>query len=111
MNFETALEIIYHLSGILVALFFLFAANILRKEKQEVIKSRIFLNYGQFKTAFYIAFIGAIFFLIGNIAGFYSHAALHWIHDVTEVLYNLSLLGFIGILYFILRTKDYERVQ
>ena len=109
MDFEIILETLYHLSGILVALFFLFVALILKKEKQEVVKSRIFLNYNRFKTAFYIAFIGALFFLIGNILAFYSHSIFHWLHDLTEVIYNLCLLIFITILYFILRKSKPKR--
>ncbi len=103
---ETVLEITYHLSGILIALFFLLVVVLLKKEKPELIKSRIFLKYNKFKAAFYVAFIGALFFLIGNLAGFYSHQLFYWIHDVTEILYNLCLLAFIGILYFILKIKS-----
>ena len=99
MAFETILEIIYHLSGILVALFFLLVVLILRKEKQEVIKSHIFLKYNQFKIAFYIAFIGAVLFLIGNILGLYNHALLHWLHEIGEILYNICLAVFVAILY------------
>ncbi len=105
MNFETALEIIYHLSGILIALFFLFVVLLLRKENQEVIKSRIFLNYNKFKMAFNIALIGAVFFLIGNILGIYNHEFLHWMHDITEIIYNISLLIFIILIYSLIRTK------
>ncbi len=102
------LEIMYHLSGILVALFFLLVVNILRKENQAAIKSRIFLKYDKFKMAFYIAFAGTIFFLVGNILGLYNHESFHWIHDLTEVIYNLCLAAFIVMIYFIIKTKKTE---
>ncbi len=104
MEFEI-FEIIYHLSGILVALFFLLVTNLLRKEKQEVIKSRIFLKYDKFKTAFYIVSIGAIFFLIGSALGLYKHTTIHFLHELTEIIFNLSLAIFATILYFIIRIK------
>ncbi len=111
MNFETILEIAYHVSGILVVMFFLFVVNTLRKEKQEVVKSRIFIKYNKFKAAFYIAFTGAALFLLGNVLGLYNHAAVHWIHEVTEILYNICLAVFVGILYFIISTKRQKKEE
>jgi len=102
------LEIIYLLSGILVALFFLFTANILRKEKQEAIKSRIFLKYDRFKAAFYIALVGAIIFLLGNLSGFSSNIVLSELHGFGEIIYNLALAAFVGIIYSIIRVSKYK---
>ncbi len=107
MEFEMILKLVYNFSGILVALFFLFVANTLRKEKQEIIKSRIFIKYNRFRTAFYIALIGSILFLLGNIADFSSNELLHVLHEVGEILYNLSLVAFVGIIYFIVRIQNH----
>jgi len=106
MNFETIIEAIYHITGILVASFFLLVVIILKKEKQEVVKSRIFLRYNLFRTAFYIAFIGGAFFLIGNILGWYNHETFGELFEITEVVYNLCLSTFIIILYVIIRGKN-----
>jgi hypothetical protein len=108
MDIETIFKIIYHASGVVVAAFFLAVVIILTREKQEVIKSRIFIKYSRFKSAFYIAFSGAVLFLIGNLLALFSDATFHWLHEVTEIIYNLCLVAFVGILYFILRTVEYN---
>ncbi|MBU2561178.1 MAG: hypothetical protein KKD17_02690 [Nanoarchaeota archaeon] len=109
MDAEMALELTYHLSGIVVMMFLLLVVNTLRKEKEDVIKSRIFIRYGRFKSSFYIASIGAVVFLIGNLAGLYDHSAFHWMHAVGEIVFNSCLAVFVGLLYYILKSKKKRR--
>ncbi len=102
---KVGLETVYHLAGIIASLFLILVIIILRKENQDVIKSRIFLRYNQFKNSFYALFIGAIIFLIGSLIGFVAHEELHFLHDLTEVLFNAGIGVFAIMLYLILRTK------
>ena len=105
MEFEMILEQIYHISGIISAVFFLIVVYILKKEKSETIRPRIFLNYEKFRVSFYILGIGAFIFAVGNILGYSSHAKFQNLHEIAEVLYNLSVLLF-GILFLaILKPK------
>lgn len=104
-------EVIYHVSGILIAVFLLFIIAVLRKEKPELIKSRIFLRYTQFRTAFYVAAAGALFFVVGNVIGLLYHATLSWVHEITEIIYNLFLVVFVIVLYLIMRPKELGQMR
>ena len=106
MELEIVLETIYHVSGVLIALFLVFIAILLKKEKAELMKSRIFLSYERFKIAFYLAAIGAAFFAIGNVSGLYNHPTLQWLHEITEVIYNLFLVAFVILLYSIVKPRQ-----
>jgi hypothetical protein len=104
------LTITYHITGILIAIFFLFIANIFRKEKEGVIRSRIFLRYNHFRITFYIATIGAVVFAIGNIMALLSMkglvgAILHELHKVGEVIYNLCMMIFVFLFFSIMRAE------
>jgi hypothetical protein len=98
MAFEQTLEILYHV------------VIILKKDRQELVKSRIFLNYGKFKFAFYIAFLGSFFFLIENALGLVMHDEAELLHSIGESLYNLCIMTFIFLLYLILRKRGEKKV-
>jgi hypothetical protein len=95
--------IIYHASGVIAALLFLIIVYILKKEKAERVKSYIFLNYKRFRSAFYFAAFGAVLFVTGNILGLYNHEQFHWLHEITEIVYNLCIAVFALLLFIILR--------
>jgi len=105
MGIESVFEVVYYISGVLVAAILLLVVLLLRRERQELVKSRIFLNYGRFKMAFFIAFVGAAAFLLGSLAGLLGGASLAWVHALAEVVYNVSLVCFFGVLYHILRPR------
>jgi len=111
MAFEEIQDGLYNISGILVFLFFLLVVISLRKKKTELIKTRIFLKYTQFKTAFYIAFFGSIMFLLGNkmILGLlFDESIVSTLHEIGETFYNVGFAVFVMILYFVLRIPKRE---
>jgi hypothetical protein len=103
MDFDLIMEFFYHASGILVVLFLLAVTFLLKNERKEIIKSRLFLSYDKFKVAFYVAVMGGLFFLIGNILGVFDNIILHKFHDLSEIVFNLCLAIFICMIYLILR--------
>ncbi|NQU79650.1 hypothetical protein HQ545_07815 [Candidatus Woesearchaeota archaeon] len=102
MVLENIIGWVYHLSSIMITAFFLFAVLVLRKEKPEIIKSRLFLKYSKFKSVFYLAFAGSAIFLTGNILDMLNND-LNILHDIGEVMFNLCLASAIAIFYIIIR--------
>jgi len=106
MNFDIISEVVYLVSGVVVSLLFLLVAYTLWKEKPEYVKSRIFLKYDNFKMAFYVAVVGVTIFLAGKLVELVQGSRLLWVHNVSEAVYNIGLMFFIGIFYIIIRKKN-----
>ena len=110
---ETWFKLLYHFSGLVATMLFLVLAFTLRKENKERVKSFIFLNYDKFRAAFYIMAFGATMFLIGNITAVYDSTRFHWVHEMTETIYNISTMCFAILLLIILkpRFKTERKIQ
>ena len=77
----------------------------LRKKDPDVLRSRIFLKYGEFKNAF-LLFVVFAFFLILHVSLIYIPRFLSFYDPLIELIQEffglclvLTLLGFVGIIY------------
>ena len=100
------LEIAYHTSGILAGIFLTGIVLLLFKKNKDIVRTSIFLKYKQFRTAFMIAAIGSILFIIGNLAGLISHDTLMMLHDFGEIIHNIAILIFALLIFRIVRGKN-----
>ena len=94
------MSLIYLAAGILSAIFLLFTAFRLSKEKTDIVKARLFLHYPAFKAAFYILAAGALFVAAGH---FGEILGIELLHDLGESLHDLSMMIFALIFYFMIK--------
>jgi hypothetical protein len=97
-----AMSYIYVAAGIISALFLLFIAFNLAKQKTEIVKAKLFLHYPLFKTAFYILTVGALFVVLGHIGEILN---IELLHELGESLHDVTMLIFAVMLYFIMRAR------
>jgi len=96
------MSLIYLAAGILSAIFLLFTAFRLSKEKTDAVKARLFLHYLLFKTAFYILAIGALFVAFGHLGEILD---IELLHEIGESLHDVTMLVFALMLYFIIKVR------
>jgi hypothetical protein len=101
-------SIVYHLSGAMSGIFFLYIVYILKIDSKQKMKSMIFLRYQRFRMAFYILAIGATVWLIGNILGGYDNEQYETLEILVETVYNICIFIFSAMLLTIFRPASKE---
>jgi len=99
------LEIIHHASSILGGVFLTWIAVILYKKNKDKIRASIFLKYNHFKTAFLIMAIGAVVFILGNILAMINHERFDFLHEIGEIIFNITILAFAILIFNIIKGK------
>lgn len=98
---HTLIHTIYLVSGLIIVPFIILIAKIVRTERSELLKARMFLNYGMFRWAFFILAGGAVISGITNIYMFISD--MEMVHSIGEMVFHTAFFVFSLLLFIILR--------
>lgn len=107
---ESTIEWLYHGSGILSGLCFIYIAYLLNNDRKKKIKSMIFLKYDRFRTAFYVVTLGSAIWMIGNILGLYGHEQFETAELFGETVFNMTIFIFAGIIITIFNPSRRQKI-
>ena len=96
---QEILELIYYATGMISVFLALLIGYVLIFKNADFIKSRIFLKYSLFILGFFIFITGIIIFAVTN---FLAIIDLGIFHGYGEIIYNISIIIFITLMYIIL---------
>jgi hypothetical protein len=96
---QKPLELIYYGTGVISVVLALLIGYVFTSKNANFIRSRIFLKYSLFRLSFFIFIAGLIIFAIANVLAIID---LEMFHELGEIIYNISIIVFVTIMYIIL---------